>query len=81
MYRQDRKKFKQIKMAKYYLEEFQCSSRRPAHSFVNDWDEIANLTRFEHVYLSNTMEGLLRSIKVFEEYHNRLLRRIGLPEN
>lgn len=65
-------------MVNRYLEEFQRSSRRPAHSFVNDWDEIANLTCSRHVYLSGAVEGLFRRIEVLEEYHDRLWRRIRL---
>lgn len=68
-------------MANHYLEEFQRSSRRPAHSFVNDWDEVANLIGFGHVNLSSAMEGLFRRIKVLEKYHNRLRREVRLIAN
>ena len=64
-----------------YLEKFQRSSRCPAHSFVNDRDEIPNLIRFGHIYLSSTEEGLFRRIIVLKEYHNRLRRNIRLAVN
>jgi len=75
------RKLNQTKWANRYLEEFQRSSRRPAHLFVDDWDEIANFTCSVHVHLSSAMDGLFRRIKVLKEYNNRIRRGIRLAAN
>lgn len=81
LYMHNIKNSQSYKMGSRYLEQFQRSTRRPAHSFINDWSQITNLTCFRHVYLSSAIEGLFRRIKMLKEYHNRLWRGIRLAAN
>jgi len=52
-----------------YLVQLEWCTMGPTHPFVYYGNKVANLACFGHVHLSNTVQGLFRGIKVFEENH------------